>query len=293
MAGSNIKSDTMAIDVNKFTININNIKVDNLNPSYQYTGKEIRPDIRVSYNGTLLKLNADYKLSFKDNINSSNVSHLNASIKIEGIGKYKGSVTKYFVISQVDVGRNSPIRIDDHDYILGISKKPIVKFKNSIVLKEGTDYIYRETGKGYKLIETKDKNGSYYLGYNLSYEIEGRGNFKGIKVATGGSGILMISHLMVTRETEAYNYNYLNKQLGGVLDNYIVDLNKTKVNFGRNAIIEGGKTMPFVVEYAIPYSKDTYRLEPDRDFTYINNGNQWIITGKDQFKGTLIITVND
>ena len=60
---------------------------------YEYTGKEICPKAAVKYRGEVLREGEDYRLAYEDNIREGK-----ASVLIEGIGKYCGTVTKYFRI---------------------------------------------------------------------------------------------------------------------------------------------------------------------------------------------------
>ena len=73
-------------------VNVENAVINNISNKV-YTGKEIKPAITVKVNGTVLEENTDYKVSYADNINTGK-----ASVLIEGIGNYYGTVTKYFNI---------------------------------------------------------------------------------------------------------------------------------------------------------------------------------------------------
>ncbi|MBO4396002.1 MAG: hypothetical protein J5819_06615 [Eubacterium sp.] len=72
---------------------VDNCGVSNLKTKYKYTGKKIKPDIKVNVNGFTLKKGTDYKLKYSNNKNPGT-----ASIKITGIGNYKGSRTVTFKI---------------------------------------------------------------------------------------------------------------------------------------------------------------------------------------------------
>ena len=108
-----------------------------------YTGKNIRPTVKLKYNGTTLKAGRDYKLTYKNNKNIGK-----ATIIISGIGSYKDQKTVTFKI---------------------VPKKPTftsAKYQNNKVtlkwkkVKGATGYeIYRSTKKnsGYKRIATIKK----------------------------------------------------------------------------------------------------------------------------------------
>ncbi len=58
-----------------------------------YNGKEIKPVPTVKYNGTILKLNKDFELSYRNNVYSGY-----ATVTIKGIGYYTGSISRSFTI---------------------------------------------------------------------------------------------------------------------------------------------------------------------------------------------------
>ncbi len=64
-----------------------------LKKSYTYTGKSIKPNIKVVYGSSTLKKNKDYTVSYSDNKKPGI-----ATIKISGIGAYKGSYKVTFKI---------------------------------------------------------------------------------------------------------------------------------------------------------------------------------------------------
>lgn len=63
-------------------------------PNQIYTGKTIKPKLKLTYKGNTLKNNKDYSLSYK-----SNKKVGKATILIKGKGKYTGSIKKYFYIT--------------------------------------------------------------------------------------------------------------------------------------------------------------------------------------------------
>ena len=64
--------------------------------SFNYTGKEIRPTVTVTYNGQQLIEGPDYRLVYRNNTNAGK-----ASVYIKGIGKYSGTETKTFTIKKL------------------------------------------------------------------------------------------------------------------------------------------------------------------------------------------------
>ena len=62
-----------------------------------YSGSPIEQDITVTYNGTELAAGTDYEVAYSDNTMPGT-----AVVTITGIGDYTGTITKTFVINQLD-----------------------------------------------------------------------------------------------------------------------------------------------------------------------------------------------
>lgn len=75
-----------------YDLKSNKAKIENIKDKV-YNGKVQTPNIKLTYNGTLLKKNIDYKLEYKNNKNTGK-----ATITIKGIGNYSGTITKTFRI---------------------------------------------------------------------------------------------------------------------------------------------------------------------------------------------------
>ena len=100
----------------------------------RYTGDEIRPDVTVKLGSITLQQNADYKLTYSDNIRPGK-----ASILISGMGAYNGSKTLYFKIAQASLSSAS-VKIADQTYN-GEEKTPSVTVKlDGETLREDEDY---------------------------------------------------------------------------------------------------------------------------------------------------------
>lgn len=85
---SNVKSVSPSID-------LSNCQISLPSSSYTYNGREWTPSAAVSCNGQTLKLNKDYTVSYKNNINAGK-----ASVVITGKGGYSGSSTVSFKIQK-------------------------------------------------------------------------------------------------------------------------------------------------------------------------------------------------
>lgn len=78
-----------------FTILTKSITGASVSPisDQNYTGKEIRPEIKVRLNGKTLNSGTDYKIAYYDNVAIGT-----ATVIITGKGNYSGSVAEYFEI---------------------------------------------------------------------------------------------------------------------------------------------------------------------------------------------------
>ena len=89
--------------------------------SMVYTGERICPTMTVTYtyqdsNGKPktqnLKLNVDYTVTYKNNINAGE----NATVTVKGIGEYQGTVTKKFNITQKSISKVTLSAVGDIKY---------------------------------------------------------------------------------------------------------------------------------------------------------------------------------
>jgi len=131
-------------------------------PDKTYTGKAIKPTIKVMDGSTVLKRNTDYTLSYKNNVNVGT-----GTIIVTLKGKYSGTQNITFKIKPLDIATLNFSSIPDQQYT-GEAIKPELIIKNgSIVLKEDVDYTYngmQDSSLGKKIIT-----------------IVGHGNYDGIK----------------------------------------------------------------------------------------------------------------
>ena len=63
-----------------------------------YTGSAFEPDVTVKHGSKTLKSGTDYSISYKDNVNAGT-----ASVTVQGIGEYCGTITKYFTIAPAEI----------------------------------------------------------------------------------------------------------------------------------------------------------------------------------------------
>lgn len=76
---------------------ISNLQISHISSQYYDNGAAIKPGVTVKYNGAKLKEGTDYTLSYEDNRNVGT-----ATVKIKGIGNYKGTATVNFEIVEAE-----------------------------------------------------------------------------------------------------------------------------------------------------------------------------------------------
>lgn len=118
-----------------------------------YTGKLITPEVRVKDGEKILIKNIDYTISYNNNINIGT-----ATATITGIGKYMGKVEKNFEIERKDINYTTIEDISDQMYT-GDKIQPQIKISSdSILLKQGQDYMVEYTNnmeEGTAIIQIK------------------------------------------------------------------------------------------------------------------------------------------
>ena len=100
-----------------------------------YTGKPVKPDPVVTYNGMTLVKDVDYSYTY-----SNNVEPGTATLTIAGMGIYKGVATKDFTIIKKALEDSFIADIDAQTFTGEPLEPAIVVTYNSMKLVEGTDY---------------------------------------------------------------------------------------------------------------------------------------------------------
>ena len=137
-------SDGVIIDISRkcFNATVSGI-VDK-----EYTGKPVtQDDITVVVNGLTLTKDVDYTVSYENNVEGGE-----ATLYIEGTGKYKGSIKKKFTITGketpeiIDISdADSRIRIVDFEDTFkytgkAITQKKMSLYKRTVFMTPGVDY---------------------------------------------------------------------------------------------------------------------------------------------------------
>lgn len=147
--GEKVGSSTVTITYSDGTTENINIKISaidftksvitGINTSYEYTGKEIAPSITAKYNSNVLKKGTDYTVSYKNNKSVGT-----ATVTINGIGTYAGTITKTFKITSKSLSKATVSGINSSYQYTGQNITPAVTVKEltdtKTTLKKDTDY---------------------------------------------------------------------------------------------------------------------------------------------------------
>ena len=211
--------------------------------AYAYTGKAIKPIIRVEDNGTVLTKGVHYKVSYSKNINAGT-----ATVTITGINQYSGTKETTFKITPLRLGRVKAGKVANQTYT-GKAKNPKVKLTSGkITLKEGTDY---------KLVYVHNKTPG-----KADIIIKGKGNYTGTKTVSFNIILSKLKDVKVKKYTDnsitfswkkdnlvkGYEiYNSDNRRVAHVRKNTITSAtvsklkaNKTATYRVRSYVVSGG-----------------------------------------------------
>ena len=144
---------------------------------FEYTGKPVKPAVSVTVNGTALKENDDYVLSYKNNTAVGT-----ASVTVTGTGHYTGTVEKSFFIEKhtavddsfamtLDIAPGTPEVYTGSAITPNVS---VVKTGSDVkVLKKGTDFTVtyeNNVNAGTAVAHVRGK-GQYSFEKDLSFTI--------------------------------------------------------------------------------------------------------------------------
>ena len=133
-----------------------------------YTGEAITPKPTVQYGGKTLKLNTDYSLSYKNNVNAGT-----ATVTITGKGSYGGTKSVTFAISKADIASSTVASITDKAYTgKAIEPKLTVKYGDK-TLTLNTDYTvtYKDNVNAGTATATVTGKGNYAGTKSVTFKI--------------------------------------------------------------------------------------------------------------------------
>ncbi len=154
-----------------FTYALGKASVEGLNVSYEYSGTPITPQISLRLDGKVVDPQ-DYTLTFSNNIKKGK-----ATVKITGINRCSGSLSKTFTINAKPIDLSMVELSNSYEYEKdGVKPLPILR-SDGMILKLNTDYTLKYSGS--------------------SITITGKGNY---------SGTLTRSFTVVDKELKKTNF---------------------------------------------------------------------------------------
>lgn len=145
----------------------------------EYTGKPIKPAIRV-YDGKMrLTEKKDYTVTYKNNTNAAGRDAVKApSITVTGKGNYEGKTTITFAILPQDISEDNPLMIADNltTAYNGKAQKPV-----PVITFAGKKLIAK---KDYVVTCTDTTTGTYKDAGTYDIVLNGVGNYTGTRVIT-------------------------------------------------------------------------------------------------------------
>lgn len=139
-----------------------------------YTGKALKPEVKVYDGEDLLVKNKDYTVSYVNNVNAGT-----ATAKIKGKGNYSETLTKDFTIAPKDL---SEITVTAAETIAWKNKEQTVKVTvkdGKKALKLGRDYTLSLNNKSVTSVKVKDEGA-----YTVKIEKGTGGNYTGEAAVT-------------------------------------------------------------------------------------------------------------
>ncbi len=189
---------------------------------YTYTGKKRNAEVKVYDGKTKLKNNKDYKLKYKNNVNTGK-----ASVTITGKGKYTGSVTKYYYIApgkpslknvyfnakstQAEISWKRDKKASG--YAIYMSTKKNGKYEKIKVIKNNKTTSYKKTG----LKSSK----TYYFKIRSFVVVDGE-RIYGKKYSTIKSDTGLLSKVTLNYAGSGSNRNYNMKRASAKIKGTVI-----------------------------------------------------------------------
>ena len=141
---------------------------------YIYSGKAIKPQIEVYEGTTLLTLNKDYTVSYKNNKNAGT-----ATLSVKGKGTYTKNAEVQFIIHPKEIANrdiNAPAQVTI-DAMAAVEKNKVQKLVP--VIKYGTIKLSNSKNRDFKVTYPDTAEGAYQKAGTWNVVVEGQGNYCG------------------------------------------------------------------------------------------------------------------
>lgn len=194
--------------------------------SVTYTGKQIKPELKVFESGNLLTEGKDYTVSYSGNVNAGENK---AKARITGKGNYSGSVTKTFTILPASLAdSNTDVTADDilvtaSTNLRRIYGKPVVKLNGKNVSASEYSVTY----------ENKDVGANFAANGTYTVTITGKGkNFKDSRTINQVVNTRVISRVSVSRiSNQAYTGS-------GICPQPVVKAGREVLEYGKDYMLK-------------------------------------------------------
>ena len=206
------------------------IYMDPIEESYAYTGSAIKPAVRLYDQGTLLKEKTDYTVTYANNTKAGT-----AKITIKMTKNYKGTITKTFEITPVDLNDLTCDALTLAETGKTLSPVPALYF-NGKKLKNGTDfsiikYTVTDLETGIEKDWDRKSAGEPVL------TLKGKGNYAGerevlVYVTPKVTDKILVSKLKVTAMTLKYQDLEGNDFVNEVIPALTVENESTSLKYG-------------------------------------------------------------
>ncbi len=212
------------------TVAPDGIYMDPIQESYAYTGSAIKPAVRLYDQGTLLKEKTDYTVTYANNTKAGT-----AKITIKMTKNYKGSITKTFEITPIDLNDLTRDALTLAETGKTLSPVPALYF-NGKKLKNGTDFSiikYTVTDPETGIEEDWDRKSA---GEPI-LTLKGKGNYAGerevpVYVTPKVTDKILVSKLKVTTMTLKYQNLEGNDFVNEVIPALTVENESTSLKYG-------------------------------------------------------------
>ena len=279
-----------------------------------YTGSEIRPDVNVTFGGSVLTKDTDYTVTYADNTDAGT-----ATVTVTGKGNYTGEVSKTFTISPVPLTQEMITLGEAPTYTGSAVKAAVTVTWNEKQLTENTDYTCTysknedagEDTASVTITGTGNFEGSVTKVYSILPADLSDGTISGLKDAeyTGSAiketPVVKVGEMTLTENTD-YKVTYSDDlvNMGTVTvtvtgtGNYTGTLSRsyeiTLIDISKEGKIEAIADQPYTGSSIEPDVKVTFgesALTRDTDYTvsYAGNTNAGTasvtVTGTGNYKG--------
>ena len=166
-----------------------------------YTGKALKPAVKVTLGSKTLNSKNDYNVSYSNNVNAGK-----ATVTITGKGWYSGTAKTTFAINKINISKAKTSGVSDKSYTgKAITQKPTV------------------TVGGTKLTLNKDYTLSYDHNTNVGkahIRVSGKGNYTGTKdiyfqIKPDNSKPVISNGSVIMLDNWRYNFTILNVSVPG------------------------------------------------------------------------------